>query len=294
MSRPPRVSVCLITYRHEQYIEQAVRSVLAQKTSFPVEIVIGDDASPDGTRIVLQRLEREFPGRLTLLLRESNIGMHRNVSGTYARCRGEFVAMLEGDDYWTDPRKLQQQVDALDQHPDWSGCFHQAEYVNLHGRPLGRRHPATYREFVTFDDLCHMNWVQTCSLMIRKSAVPEIPDWVRQLAIADWAICLIATTSKPLGMLPGCMACYRIHPGGVWTSQSHRSRLEGFLRAYTTIAEHLPPEFTLPMMRGLEYYARQIVNDRESIARSFYRVVVWIVSPARFLYQACARMRNLF
>jgi glycosyltransferase involved in cell wall biosynthesis len=286
MKRSPRVSVCLITYRHERYIEQAVRSVLTQQTSFAVEIVIGEDASPDRTRSILQRLDRQFPGRLTLLLREGNLGMHRNARDTYSRCRGEFVALLEGDDYWTDPRKLQRQVDALDQHPDWSGCFHQAEYVRSNGTPLGQRHPAAPREPVTFDDLCLRNWVQTCSLMVRRSAVPQIPDWVQQLAIADWAICLIATTQGPLGMLPECMSCYRVHPGGIWTSQSHRSRVEGFLRAYTTIAEHLPPEFTLRLMRGQQSFAEHILNTDGSTASSMsYRLTRTMLGPLFWLYE---------
>ncbi len=256
------MSVCLITYRQQHYIEQAVRSILAQQTSFPIEIVVGEDASPDRTPAILQSLNREFPGRLTLLLRESNLGMHGNVRDTYDRCRGEFVAFLEGDDYWTDPQKLQQQVDALDQHAEWSGCFHPAEYVDRYGAPLGRRHPAVLRDLVTFDDLCQQNWIQTCSLMIRKSAVPQIPGWLEQLAIADWAICLLATTNGPLGMLPECMAGYRLHPGGVWTRQSQFSRIQGFLRAYTTIAEQLPSEFTLQLMKGQQSFAQQILELR--------------------------------
>jgi glycosyltransferase involved in cell wall biosynthesis len=294
MSGVPRVSVCVITYRHERFIEQAIRSVLEQETSFPVEIVVGEDASPDRTANILQRLDSEFPGRLTLLLREENLGMQRNARDTFARCRGEFVAFLEGDDYWIDPHKLQRQVDALDQHPGWSGCFHPAEYVNPNGKPLGQRHPPTHLEPVTFDDLCRQNCVQTCSLMVRKAAVPNIPDWVQLLPIGDWAICLIATTRGPLGMLPECMACYRVHPGGVWTSQSHRSRFEGFLRAYTTIAEHLPPEYTLRLMRGQRYCAETILIDRDTIANSVsYRLGNAILSPIIWCYREWQRRRAL-
>ena len=292
MSGVPRVSVCVITYRHERFIEQAIRSVLAQETSFPVEIVVGEDASPDRTPAILRRLDQEFPGRLTLLLREGNLGMHLNLRDTFARCRGEFVAFLEGDDYWTDSHKLQRQVEALDLHPAWSGCFHQAEYVTSKGKPLGQRHPPTRLEPITFDDLCKRNLVQTCSLMVRTASVPQIPDWVEQLAIGDWAICLIATTSGPLGMLPQCMGCYRVHPGGVWTSQSHRSRFEGFLRAYTTIAEHLPPEYTLRLMRGQEYCAETILIDRDTIANSVsYRLGNAILSPLIWCYRECQRRR---
>lgn len=292
MTSSPRVSVCLITYRHERYIEQAVRSVLEQQISFPLEIVVGEDGSPDATRSALQKLDREFPGRLKLLLRDSNLGMQSNFIATYAECRGEFVALLEGDDYWADPHKLQRQVDALDQHPEWSGCFHQAEYVDPAGRPLGKRHPAVYRVPVTFDDLCQANWVQTCSLMVRKSAVPQIPEWFRQMAVGDWPLCLLAAMSGPLGMLPEPMACYRVHPGGVWMSQSHRFRVRGFLRAYTTIAEHLPPEYTLRVVRGLQHYGEQILEDREAVANSLsHRLGRLVVGPLARLHDRWHRLR---
>lgn len=292
MSEGPRVSVCLITYRHERYIEQAVRSVLKQETSFPVEIVVGEDASPDRTANVLQRLDHEYPGRLTLVLRKENLGMHLNARDTFARCRGEFVAFLEGDDYWTDSHKLQRQVEALDQHPEWGGCFHPAEYVDSNCKPLGQRHPPTRLEPITFDDLCRRNWVQTCSLMIRKAAVPNIPDWVQLLPIADWAICLIATTYGPLGMLPECMACYRVHLGGVWTSQSHLFRVKGFLRAYATVAEGLPPEFTLRLLKGQQHFAEQILGDFAAVLSSFrYRLGDLIIGPLAWIYEKCRRWR---
>jgi glycosyltransferase involved in cell wall biosynthesis len=292
MIDPPRVSVCLITYRHERYIEQAVRSVLEQKTSFPLEIVVGEDVSPDRTRDVLQKIDRDFPGRLTLLLRDSNLGMQANFIATYAKCRGELIAMLEGDDYWTDPHKLQRQVDALDQHPDWTGCFHQAEYVDPAGRPLGKRHPFAYREPVTFDDLCRTNWVPTCSLIVRKSAVPQIPEWFRELPIGDWALCLLAAMSGPLGMVPEALACYRVHPGGVWTSQSHKVRVKGLLRAYGTIAEHLPPEFTLRVLKGLQDFGEQILDDREAVAHSLsHRLGRLLVGPLAWLHTKWYRRR---
>jgi glycosyltransferase involved in cell wall biosynthesis len=292
MSGVPRVSVCVITYRHERFIERAIRSVLEQETSFPVEIVVGEDGSPDGTRAVLQKLDHDFPGRLTLLLRDSNLGMQPNFIATYAQCRGEFVAMLEGDDYWTDPHKLQRQVDALDQHSEWSGCFHPAEYVDPAGRPLGKRHPVAYREPVTFDDLCRTNCVQTCSLMIRKSAVPQIPEWFRQMAVGDWPLCLLAAISGPLGMLPEAMACYRVHPSGVWMSQSHSFRVRSFLRAYTTIAEHLPPEYTLRVLRGLQDYGEQILADREAVANSLsHRLGRLVVGPLAWLHDRWYRWR---
>ncbi|HMP08564.1 MAG TPA: glycosyltransferase, partial [Lacipirellulaceae bacterium] len=109
-----KVSVCMVTYNHERYIAQAVESALAQQTTFPVEIVIGEDCSTDGTRAILAGLAERHPGIVRLRLADANQGAKRNFVGTFAACRGEYVTILEGDDYFTNPAKLQLQADALD------------------------------------------------------------------------------------------------------------------------------------------------------------------------------------
>src|SRR3954463_2980222 len=108
-----KVSVCMITYNHARYIEQAVESVLAQRTDFPIEIVIGEDCSTDGTRGVLVDLARRNSQTIRLRLAEHNQGGSTNFHGTLAACSGQYVALLEGDDFWSSPYKLQKQVEAL-------------------------------------------------------------------------------------------------------------------------------------------------------------------------------------
>src|SRR3954451_17918743 len=98
-----KVSALIITYNQEKFIEQAVRSALMQKVNFPYEIVIGEDCSTDGTRDIVRRLAEENPGRIRAILREKNLGMHLNHRATHAACTGQYLAILEGDDYWTDP-----------------------------------------------------------------------------------------------------------------------------------------------------------------------------------------------
>jgi glycosyltransferase involved in cell wall biosynthesis len=125
-----KLSVAMITYNHERFIAQAIESVLAQKVDFDYEIVIGEDCSTDGTRAVIMDFQRRCPDRIVVLLRERNIGAMRNLAGTIAACRGKYLAVLEGDDYWTCANKLQKQVDFLDKHPDWAVCCTRAEVRN--------------------------------------------------------------------------------------------------------------------------------------------------------------------
>ena len=188
-----KLSVAMITYNHEQFIAQAIESVLAQKVDFEYEIVVGEDCSTDGTRAIVTDFSRRYPGRIAALLRERNLGGPRNLLGTLAACRGEYLALLEGDDYWTCTNKLQRQVDFLDAHPDWAICCSRAQVRNEHDissgalraqsgtifpvRPNGALPdqnvvgllPVTPRAAGTYtlNDLLYENFIPTCTVVYR-------------------------------------------------------------------------------------------------------------------------------
>lgn len=117
------VSVCMLTYNHEKFISQAIESVILQETDFPIEIVIGEDLSTDHTRKICEEYQRKYPGKIKLLLRESNLGVIKNSIETLKSCDGKYTAICEGDDYWTDKQKLQKQVDFLENNLDY-GLVH--------------------------------------------------------------------------------------------------------------------------------------------------------------------------
>src|ERR1700741_4673788 len=125
----PLVSVCLITYNHAPYLRQAIESVLAQKTSFSTEFIIADDFSTDGARDIIKEYVSKDPGRIHAILRDRNIGAGPNFIEMLQAAKGKYIAYLEGDDYWTDPNKLQKQIDFLEQHPDFALCFHQVRLI---------------------------------------------------------------------------------------------------------------------------------------------------------------------
>ena len=120
-----KLSVIFITYNHEKYVEKALRSVCEQETDFAYEVFVGEDCSTDSTREILKRVASEYPDKVRLLFREKNFGRPTlNVYNTTMKCRGEYLAYLEGDDYWTDRKKLQKQVDFLEEHPEYIACTH--------------------------------------------------------------------------------------------------------------------------------------------------------------------------
>ncbi|HPD39860.1 MAG TPA: glycosyltransferase, partial [Mesotoga infera] len=135
-SDKPLVSVFMITYNHEKYIAQAIESALMQKTDFNYEIVIGEDCSTDRTREIVVDYANRYPEIIKPILHENNVGAKANSESVRKACIGKYVAILEGDDYWIDPLKLQKQVDFLESHPHFSVCFTRAVDVDEEGNCL--------------------------------------------------------------------------------------------------------------------------------------------------------------
>lgn len=153
----PFLSVLFITYNHERYLKQSLDSVLSQKTDFDIEVVVGEDCSTDDTRKILCEYRDRYPDKMRLLFRERNLGRPTlNVYETAMECRGKYIATLEGDDFWTDPLKLQKTVDYLESHPDHSGCANPALLVGENGEELEDKSPLKMytweREEYTLED----------------------------------------------------------------------------------------------------------------------------------------------
>lgn len=135
--KDPKLSVILITYNHEKYIEKALESVLSQVTDFPFEIVIGDDCSPDDTKNIIREYRDKYPDIIRIVHREKNTGRPTlNVYETTMKCRGDYLAYLEGDDYWTDSDKLQKQMDFLNEHPEYIACTHSHKMIDDNGNDI--------------------------------------------------------------------------------------------------------------------------------------------------------------
>ena len=127
MNTVPLVSVWMVTFNHENYIAQAVESVMMQQTDFTVHLFIGEDFSSDNTKVICQSLKKKYPEQISLVLNEKNLGPYKNARNIYEACfdsGAKYIALLEGDDYWTDPLKLQKQVDLLEANSHLVACHH--------------------------------------------------------------------------------------------------------------------------------------------------------------------------
>jgi len=223
----PVVSVLTITYNHSQFIEQCINSILMQKTNFQFEIVIGEDCSTDGTREKVMQYAQKYPDLIQVITTETNVGAKDNLIRTLAACQGDLIAVCEGDDYWTDPNKLQKQVDFLNNHPEYSMCCH-ASRVKIgdgvdHTKII--RMADGNKTFTISDFLEPMsnNFIRTESVVLRKSAVSEIPDWIFNSPVADYPLFLLMAHRGKIYYIDQVMSVYRRHAGGIWTSNMNNA-----------------------------------------------------------------------
>ena len=221
--RGVKVSILMITYNHEKYIAEALDSVLMQEVDFDYEIVIGEDCSTDGTREIVLAYQRRHPDRIRPLLPASNIGMIQNFVQTYQACRGELVAILEGDDFWTCSKKLQKQVDFLDAHPESAICFTTTKVFYEEKDAPDYLFPAQCKEVSCIEDLLLGNFMQTCSVMCRNRLFGEFPEWFFFGVIGDYPLHVLNAGHGSIGYLPEVMAAYRVHSAGVWSMQMEKN-----------------------------------------------------------------------
>lgn len=252
----PKVSVCMITYNHEKYVGQAIDSVLMQETSFPYELVIGEDCSTDRTREIVLRYQQERPAIVRVLCHEKNLGMLRNLATTLEACRGEYIALLEGDDYWTASAKLQRQVELLDAHPETAICGHQAILIWEDGSCPSKVLPDRSTSFLELRDLLanFSCFIPTCSAMFRQRSFPGFPPWYFKLKIGDLPLLVLNARHGNIALLAEPMAVYRIHRAGVWSAWNWSQHLEAVAEAFERFNVVLEREYR-PIIRDTLFKA---------------------------------------
>jgi Glycosyl transferase family 2 len=211
------VSVVSITYNHEAYIRETLDGFVAQKTDFPVEIIVADDASTDATPAIIQEYADHHPHLLRPILRSKNLGIHANLTDALSAARGEYLALCEGDDFWIDPLKLSKQVAFLDQHPETAVCFHPVRVIWDDGRTDDSEFPPIFwRRDFSLATLLSRNFIQTNSVVYRR--LPRYDDIPRDVMPLDWYLNVRHAIHGEIAMLPETMAVYRRHSQGSWHS----------------------------------------------------------------------------
>lgn len=238
----PKVSVAIVTCNHEAYIEQAVESALAQETDFEYEVLISEDCSTDTTRTIVTALRDRWPDRIRLLLSEHNQANNDVLVRCFDKARGEYIALLQGDDYWTSPGKLQKQVEFMEAHPGFVTSFHAAELVYEQG--VNEEPPTAFQPeaISTLDDLLlHGCFIETPTVLFRRSALGIVPGWYRNREIFadDWILHILLAQHGDIGYMDESMAAHRYHSGGIWTRLDTAERLEKTIAACIEVQKQL-------------------------------------------------------
>ena len=229
----PRVSICCTAYNHVDYIRQCLDGFVMQKTSFPIEVLIHDDASTDGTQDIIREYADKYPDIVIPIYQTVNQyskGVKVSLIYNYSRAKGKYIALCEGDDYWTDPYKLQKQVDFLESHPDYVMCSHRFDQYYEEERRLEKEQDESFQG-ADYDlkNLIGGKWLtQTLTVMYRRSAL-DLQHYESYGMSMD-IILFYALLKEGKGYcFPDVMGVYRYHNGGVWSEVSlNRRRLVEF------------------------------------------------------------------
>ncbi len=232
-----KVSVIIATYNHGEYIAQTLSSIVDQQVDFDFEILVGDDASTDDTRTIIDQYAREHPRLVRRVYPEQNLGPIGNFLNCFQKTQGEYIGFCEGDDYWTDRYKLQKQVDFLDKHQEYGGVssnnrwfFQEKNEFKDSLLPEGK---------ITFEDLYQGNPINSQTILFRKKLTGDV-SWLRDLKIGDWALHLWVTSQLPYYRLPEVTAVYRVHGGGVHSQLREEAKLLREVTVLTALLRHIP------------------------------------------------------
>ena len=243
-----KVSICMITYGHQDYIEQAINSVLNQKTNFDIELIVANDNSPDNTNEIVQRIITSHPkGNKILYLNNSiNLGIMPNFVQALKKCSGKYIALCEGDDYWTNENKLQQQVDFLDKNEKFAICYHAVSIDENNEIKQDIITKRTNKE-TTILDLAKGNFMHTCSVVYRNYLFAEFPNYFTQSPIGDYYLHMLNARFGKIYFFEENMANYRVHDSSYWSSKKQAEREI----IWVTFIKNILPDFDLKIQKIL-------------------------------------------
>lgn len=268
-----KVSVWMTAYNHGKYISACLESVLNQKTNFDFEIVLGEDCSSDNTREIVKEYADKYPGKFKLFLPEKNIGMMEMDVATHGLCEGGYLALLNGDDYWTDENKLQIQFDFLEENSDAVMCYHKALVINEDtGYEFETVYPESGEELTAEYLLNGYNPVMTPTVMVRN--VVSIPEFYSGMPYGDMLLYLLLSQKGKIRYIDRLMSVYRIHSNGQWQGETVYNNILKDLKFYEVMNKELNFKYDKNIkkifaQRYFDLILADIRNDNKVSALSF-------------------------
>ena len=231
----PLVSIRTSTYNHEKYIRQCIEGILMQKTDFPFEYIIGEDCSTDGTMAIVREYAQKYPDVIRVVTDDVNVGMRANGLRCIERCRGKYMAICEGDDWWTDPHKLQKQVDFLESHPDYLMCTTSYSSFRMKDGQVKEGVKDGQGRDITLRSLMKKNRIGTLTVMYRKDILSRFEEEVRPVMpdfrMGDITLWLYMAHNGKIHELPCTTAMYRILENSASHSDDFTKQYEFYVEA---------------------------------------------------------------
>lgn len=273
------VSICCITYNHEKFISETIDGFLMQKTTFPFGIIIGEDCSTDDTLEIINEYKSKYPNLIQVLTNDINVGMQKNFERTFNACTGTYIALCEGDDFWTDAHKLQKQISFLEANSQFAMCCHKSENYNEEEKGITSHYPTinNEEEFVLYD-LFHTNIANTCTFVYRNYHI-QLPVFFENLYVGDWPLHMIQAQHGKIKYFPESMSRYRIHSQGVWSGEDFPKKLEHI----NDMLKHMDNYFQLKYHKqiyqtiGRNLFDQSLyfidINDRDEFCKKLFHVI---------------------
>ena len=271
------VSIRCLTYNHAPYIRQCLDGFVMQKTNFRFEAIVHDDASTDGTQDIIREYEKKYPDIIKPIYQKEN-QYSKGIPGfitnlVSSKCKGKYIAMCEGDDYWTDPYKLQKQVDYLETHPGCTMvCNRTRRYSEKENRYLSDSFCLEEDGCLKVENVIRKGglYISTCSIMYRKELREDYPDYCKKCHVGDYPLQIMAAMKGSVYYINDSMSVYRVHTSQSWTSRNQVQK-----------------KLSIQRMQGIQSEVNMLfsfANDYPNYKGIFYsRMAFYIFSHLRIL-----------
>lgn len=322
------VSINCITYNHEDYIADAIEGFLMQETNFKYEILIHDDASTDSTADIIREYEKKYPNLIKPIYQTENQYSKDDIkmisyTFNHTRAKGKYVAICEGDDYWTDPKKLQKQVDYMEEHSDCAMTFHAAEWIyvddsqkDFEQRSFKKSRKVTQKELIEIGG----GIIPTASMVFKKKFLDDIPDFFFESPTGDEVVLLILAYKGYGYYFNDIMSVHLKNIPGSWTIRTRKNKKKIFEHSYELtktfekfnkysnykFGDILNPRIALGYLNVFYNYKINnfFIDNKETIYKKtieYYgylnlksKIRVYILKYFKFIYKPVKRVYNFF
>lgn len=275
-SKTSIVSVVMITYAHELYIQEAIESVLMQECDFEVELIVVNDCSPDSTDAIVKKLIQTQPKGhwINYTRHETNKGMMPNFIWALQQAKGQYIALCEGDDYWTDPLKLQKQVDFMEANEDFSMCGAQADFlvVKENNKEFSGGFLKNKKQVLTTVDFLSGYPMHTSTVLLRKSMM-QLPGWITDVKNGDVALFSLLSENGPAYFMNVFISVYRVTGSGVWSSASLENRYYAFKNTVNHLNSHFKGKYETQQLKWEYDEAKKVTQvylDQKKYCKHFH------------------------